>query len=147
MSDNNLNTGSLLSSLSSSSRPVRTSTPMTSSGSSSSVLPGSISSAQRQAINREFINNQTKQTNLLNSNAAISQMMNQNQSNFSQFNSSIMRQVGAIDAAANKITTALQNQTNQLVTSMNNMSNSIQKSINNDKLELTDLLNDRERRF
>ena len=147
MSDNNLNTGSLLSSLSSSSRPVRTSTPMTSSGSSSSVLPGSISSAQRQAINREFINNQTKQTNLLNSNAAISQMMNQNQSNFSQFNSSIMRQVGAIDAAANKITTALQNQTNQLVTSMNNMSNSITESINSLKESINHLFYERAKAY
>lgn len=147
MSDNNLNTGSLLSSLSSSSRPVRTSTPMTSSGSSSSILPGSISSAQRQAINREFINNQTKQTNLLNSNAAISQMMNQNQSNFSQFNSSIMRQVGAIDAAANKITTALQNQTNQLVTSMNNMSNSITESINSLKESINHLFYERAKAY
>ena len=143
MSDNNLNTGSLLSSLSSSSRPVRTSTPMTSSGSSSSVLPGSISSAQRQAINREFINNQTKQTNLLNSTAALNNLAMQNQGMMNQFNGSLMRQMGAIDAAANKITNAITNQTNQLVGALTNLGNTITESIKQLQDGLNNLFYDR----
>ena len=130
MSDSSLNSGGLLSSLTNSNRPARTSTSMTNSSSSNSIaLPGTLSAAQKQALNREFINNQTKQTNLLNSSAAITQLMNQNQSNTSQISSSVLRQIGAIDAAANRITSAITTQTNQLVTSINNMSNAITDSI------------------
>jgi len=148
MSDN-LNSGSLLSSLSGSARPARTTTPMTNSSNAgnNSILPGSMSSSQRQAINREFLDNQTRQTNLLNSNAMLNNLAAQNQGMMNQFNGSLMRQMGAIDAAANKITNAITNQTNQLVSAITNMSSSITESIKGLQEGINNLFYERARAY
>ena len=146
MSDN-LNSGSLLSSLSSSARPVRTATPMTTSGAGNDALPGTMSSAQRQAINREFLDNQTRQTNLLNSNAMLNNLAAQNQGMMNQFSGSLMRQMGAIDAAANKITNAINIQTNQLVSAITNMSSAITESIKGIQEGLNNMFYERNRAY